>query len=316
MCHNKYVTGTNDSGPVLKGSDRCVTERGNFMGSVKIVSDSTCDLSAELVQKYDIGVIPLCIIMDDKSYFDGIETTAKEVLAWSDANKTTPKTSATSIEKAIEILTPYKERGDEVIYIGISEDMSTTCNVIRLAADDMDYSEKVHVINSMNLSTGIGLQVLKAADLAAAGKSAEEIVNIITDARVDVRASFVVDTLTFLARGGRCSAVTALLASTLKIKPRIAVTMGKMGVSKKFHGNFDKAIIKYVQEMEEDLKTADPARVFITHSEMKNPELVEEIRKYLESLNHFDEIIETDAGCVISSHCGPNCLGVLFYAGK
>ena len=282
------------------------------MGKVRIVSDSTCDLSKELKDKYDIGIIPLTIVMDDQGYKDGVEVTTEEVLKWSNDNKTTPKTSACNLEDAIEFLKPYQENGDEVIYIGISEDMSTTCNVLRLAGEEMEY-EGLHVINSMNLSTGIGLQVLRAADLAAKGKTAQEIYDAITDARADVRASFVVDTLVFLSRGGRCSSVTALLASTLKIKPRIAVTMGKMGVSKKYHGNFNSAIIKYVHEMEDDLLAADPSRVFVTHSPMENPAIVEEIKDYLKSLKHFDEILETNAGCVISSHCGPNCLGVLFY---
>ena len=282
------------------------------MGKVRIVTDSTCDLSQELLDRYDIKVIPLCIIMDDQSYKDGVEVKAEDVLKWSNDNKTTPKTSAANLEDASEFLRPFQEAGEEVIYIGISEDMSTTCNVMRLAGEELEF-ENFHVINSMNLSTGIGLQVLRAADLAAKGKSAQEIYDAINGAREDVRASFVVDTLVFLSRGGRCSAVTALLASTLKIKPRIAVTLGKMGVSKKYHGNFDKSIIKYVHEMEDDLLAADPSRVFITHSPMENPALVEEIKDYLKSLKHFDEVLETNAGCVISSHCGPNCLGVLFY---
>ena len=282
------------------------------MGNVRIVADSTCDLTQAQIEKNKIGIIPLCIIMDEKSYFDGLEVKPSEIFAWSNKNKTTPKTSATSIEKAVEILTHYKERGDEVIFLGISEDMSTNCNVIRLAADELEY-DKVHVINSMNLSTGIGLQVLRAAEMAEAGKSAEEIVEAIEEARVDVRASFVVDTLTFLARGGRCSAVTALLASTLKIKPKISVSMGKMGVAEKYHGNFKKALNRYVRNMEEDLLKADPTRIFVTHSEMDDPALVREIVDYLKELNHFREVVTSDAGCVISSHCGPNCLGVLFY---
>ena len=289
------------------------------MGKVRIVTDSTCDLSQELLDRYDIKVIPLCIIMDDQSYKDGVEVKTEDVLKWSNDNKTTPKTSAANLEDASEFLRPFQEAGEEVIYIGISEDMSTTCNVMRLAGEELEF-ENFHVINSMNLSTGIGLQVLRAADLAAKGKSAQEIYDAINGAREDVRASFVVDTLVFLSRGGRCSAVTALLASTLKIKPRIAVTLGKMGVSKKYHGNFDKSIIKYVHVLEKyvkdqlkDRKDLRLDRIFITHSPMENPALVEEIKDYLKSLKHFDEVLETNAGCVISSHCGPNCLGVLFY---
>lgn len=281
------------------------------MSKVRIVSDSTCDLSPELKEKYDIKVIPLCIIMDDKSYFDMVDVTPAEIFAWADANKTTPKTAAASIENAIDFLKPFQEAGDDVIYIGISEDMSTTCNVLRLAASDLEY-DRFFVINSMNLSTGIGLQVLRAADMAAEGKSAEEIVEAISEARVDVRASFVVNTLTYLSRGGRCSQATALLANTLQLKPRIEVKMGKMGVGQKYRGKYGKVILNYVKEMEEALLKSDKKRVFVTHTVMDQG-IVDEIKAYLESLQYFDEVLETNAGGVISSHCGPGTLGVLYY---
>lgn len=282
------------------------------MAKVRIVADSTCDLSPELRERYDIQVIPLCIIMDDKSYFDMLDVTPEEIFAWADANKTTPKTAAASIESAIEFLKPFKEAGEDVIFIGISEDMSTTCNVLRLAASELEY-ERVFVINSMNLSTGIGLQVLRAADMAAEGKSAEEIVEAICEARELVRASFVVDKLTYLARGGRCTQATALLANTLQLKPKIEVKHGKMGVGQKYRGKYNKVIKKYVEEMEESLLCADKKRVFVTHTDM-DQEIVEDIKDYLKSLNYFDEIHETIAGGVISSHCGRGTLGVLFYA--
>ena len=134
------------------------------MAKVRIVSDSTCDLSPELKEKYDVKVIPLCIVMDDKSYFDMVDVTPLEIFDWADANKTTPKTAAAGIEDAINFLKPFQEAGEDVIYIGISEDMSTTCNVLRLAASELEY-DRVFIINSMNLSTGIGLQVLRAADM-------------------------------------------------------------------------------------------------------------------------------------------------------
>lgn len=282
------------------------------MAKVRIVSDSTCDLSPELRERYDIQVIPLCIIMDDKSYFDMVDVTPEEIFAWADENKTTPKTAASSIESAIEFLKPFKEAGEDVIFIGISEDMSTTCNVLRLAANELEY-ERVFVINSMNLSTGIGLQVLRAADMAEEGKSAEEIAEAISEARELVRASFVVDKLTYLARGGRCTQATALLANTLQLKPRIDVKHGKMGVGQKYRGKYNKVIRKYVEDMEDSLLCADKKRVFVTHTDM-DQEIVEDVKNYLKSLNYFDEIHETTAGGVISSHCGRGTLGVLFYA--
>ncbi|MCQ2544169.1 MAG: DegV family protein [Lachnospiraceae bacterium] len=282
------------------------------MGKIVIAADSTCDLSKELIEKYDVKVIPLCIVLDDKSYYDGEEITADEIVEWSNKNKTTPKTAATGIDKAMDFLKPFKDEDAEVIFFGISEDMSTTCNVLRLAADELDF-DKLYVINSMNLSTGIGLQILRAADMVAAGKEAKDIVEAIKEARVDVRASFVVDTLTFLARGGRCTAVTALLANTLQLKPRIEVKMGKMGVGQKYRGKYKKVILNYAKEMEEDLLKADKTRIFVTHSQM-DEETVESVKDYIKSLNYFDEVIETNAGGVITSHCGPGTLGVLFYA--
>lgn len=281
------------------------------MSKIRIVGDSTCDLSPELKEKYDIKVIPLCIVMDDVSHYDMVDITPDEIFEWADSNKTTPKTAATDIESAIEFLRPFKEAGEDVIYLGISEDMSTTCNVLRLAKDELEY-DRCFIVNSMNLSTGIGLQILRAADMVAEGKTAEEIVEAISDARADVRASFVVDTLTYLSRGGRCSAATALLANTLQLKPRIEVKMGKMGVGQKYRGKYNKVIMKYVKEMEEELLRSDKKRVFVTHTRM-DQEVVDEIKTYLEGLNYFDEVIETVAGGVISSHCGPGTLGVLYY---
>ena len=152
------------------------------MGKVRIIADSTCDLSPELLEKYEIDVIPLCIVMDDKSYYDKVDVTPEEIFQWADANKTTPKTSAASFESVTEQLRKYKDAGDEVIYIGISEDMSTTCNVFRLAADDLEF-DKLYIVNSMNLSTGEGLQILRAAELAKEGKTAEEIVETISELR-------------------------------------------------------------------------------------------------------------------------------------
>ncbi|MBQ7836227.1 MAG: DegV family protein [Clostridia bacterium] len=281
------------------------------MSKVRIVADSTCDLSKELLAKYDISVIPLCVIMGEDSYFDGENITPDELYAWADANKTTPKTAAIPFDKATDVLKPFMEAGDDIIFFGISSKMSTTCNVARIIAEDTPY-ERLFVIDSENLSTGIGLQVLRAARLASEGKSAEEIVSEIEGERSKVRASFVVDTLTYLARGGRCNAVTALMANTLKLHPVISVKDGSMGVGKKLRGKLEIVLDKYVEEMTDELMMADRERVFITHSGCSE-EIIERVKSRLEALGHFDEICITRAGGVISSHCGPNTLGVLYY---
>lgn len=281
------------------------------MNKIKIIADSTCDLSPELISKYEISTVPLCIIMDDKSYYDGEDVTPNEIFKWADENKTTPKTAAISFEKAEEIIKPFMDEGYDIIFFGISSEMSTTCNVARIIATQNDYN-RMFIIDSRNLSTGIGLQVLRAAELAKIGKTAEEIVAEIEMSTSKVQASFVVDTLTYLARGGRCNAVTALMANTLKLHPLISVKDGKMGVSKKYLGKIDIALSKYTQDIKKGLLSADTRRVFITHSGCKQ-ETIDNVYNFLKDLNYFDEIHITRAGGVISSHCGPNTLGVLYY---
>lgn len=282
------------------------------MGKIKIVADSTCDLSKELIEENSIEIIPLCIVLNDESLYDGEEITPDDIYKWVSENGKTPKTAALTTDYATRVLEACKAEDADVLFFGISEDMSTTCNVMRLMADDLDYSDRVHVINSMNLSTGIGLQVLAACDMVKLGYSIDEIEKTINSRRGKVRASFVVDTLEYLAKGGRCSAVTALLATALKLKPRIEVNDGKMGVGKKYRGKQKSVIVSYANDMREDLLKADNKRVFITHSGCDD-EVIKQVKDYLEELNYFEQIIVTRAGGVISSHCGPNTLGVLFY---
>lgn len=276
---------------------------------IKILSDSTCDLSKELVERYNLGIIPLYVRLGEKEYLDGVNITPEELYKWSDEHGETPKTAAPSIEDISKYLDP--KSGDEYIVFTISSSMSASFNNVRLAAEDLEMSDRVYVIDSANLSTGIGLQVLYAAELAKAGKSAKEIVQEIENTKSKVRASFVVDTLVYLHRGGRCSGLAALLGTALKLHPRIAVADGAMHPEKKYRGSSKRFVLDYVKDMEADLKNARPERVFITHSGCDR-EIVESVRDYLSSLGIFNEILETRAGGVVSSHCGPGTLGVLF----
>ena len=278
---------------------------------VKIISDSTCDLSREVLERYDVDIVPLHVLMGDSEYEDGVDIMPDEIYAWSDANKTTPKTSAASLERVIEIFKPYIDNGQEIVSFSISEDMSTSANVMRLAARELNAEERIKVINSANLSTGIGLQVIEAALMAKEGKTAEEIERRIEEIKPRIRTSFVVDTLTYLYRGGRCSGLAAMAGGVLKLHPRISVADGKMSPGKKYRGNISKAVMDYVKDMEESLKNAEPSRAFITHSGCDR-QLLDTVRSYLEGLGVFEEILETRAGGVISSHCGPGTLGVLF----
>ena len=283
------------------------------MGKIRITADSTCDLSESLLQQYGISVLPLNIVLDMKSYSDGEEISPDEIYAWAEKMHKTPKTAAVSCDRALEMASAFQKNGDEMIFLGISESMSTTCNVMRMVKEELNYTD-MYVIDSQNLSTGIGLQVLRAAELAGQGLDAREIAAQIERERSRVRASFVVERLDYLAMGGRCSSVAALLGGKLKLKPRIEVTDGKMQAGKKYRGNQDKVILKYVQDMEDQLRGADPHRVFITHSGCEEA-VLRSVEEYLKGLHHFEEILITRAGGVISSHCGPGTLGVLFYEG-
>lgn len=282
---------------------------------IRIVSDSTCDLSEELLTKYNVEIIPLFVRMGDDERRDGVDVTIDELYKWSDENNTTPQTAAPSIEDVADVLKKYKEAGDDVIVFTVSASMSSSNQVVKLAADSIDYEDHVYAIDSMNLSTGIGLQIIEAAQEIEKGRSFEEVISYIEDLREKVRTSFVVDTLTYLHRGGRCSATAALVGSMLKIKPKIVVEDGKMDASKKYRGPLKRVLLQYVDDMKDELLKAKPERVFITHSTCK-PEIVDVVREYLENLDYFEEIIETKAGSVISSHCGPGCLGVLFIDGE
>lgn len=278
---------------------------------VKIIADSTCDLSDELVQKYNITIIPLHIVLGEKEYRDRMEITPDEIYRWSDENRTTPQTSAVSIEDAMRAMKPIADAGNEMVIFTISGQMSTTANVFRMAAEELEIEDIVSVVDSASLSTGIGLLVIEAALMSQEGKSREEIARRMEALKPQVRASFVVDTLVYLHRGGRCGSVAALAGSMLKLHPRIVVRNGAMEAAKKYRGKMSAVIMDYAKDMETDLLTARKNRVFITHSGCSQ-EIVDQVYSYLKEINYFEEILVTRAGGVISSHCGPGTLGVLY----
>lgn len=278
---------------------------------VRILSDSTCDLSKELIERYNITIVPLHIILGENDYRDGMDISVDEIYQWADVNNATPKTAAISPEEAMNAIRLLMENGDEVVCFAISESMSSTYSVMNMAVDALEAEDRVYCVNSQNLSTGIGLMVIEAAIMAQEGKSAKEIVEYINNIRPLVRSSFVVDTLTYLHRGGRCSSVAAMAGGMLKLHPRIAVENGKMEAGKKYRGKMSKVVLDYVKDMEPELLKAKSDRVFITHSGCEQ-EVINEVYKYLEQLGSFKEILVSRAGSVISSHCGPGTLGVLF----
>ena len=279
--------------------------------AVKIISDSTSDLTAELKEKYNIDIIPLHVLLGEEEYLDGMTITPDEIYKWADENKTTPKTSAINFEETVEKFKYYLDKGDDIVCFSAPGKMSTTFNVMRMAAEELDAQDRIFVVDTKSLSAGSGLIVIKAAELAEEGKTAKEIYDYMEDYVPKSKCSFIIDTLVYLHRGGRCSGVAALVGGALKLHPKIVVDDGVMTPSKKYRGNINLAIMNYVKDMEEDIRNADSKRVIIAHSGCSE-ELIKQVYDYVKSLNDFEEIIVTRAGCVISSHCGPNTLGVIY----
>ena len=280
---------------------------------IQLISDSTSDLSPELRQKYHIDILPLNVMLDDQTHTDGVDITPEEIFAWSDATRKTPKTGTFSVDAAKKKFRSYLDQGDELICFAISEKMSASAQVMRLAAQALHAEDKIHIIDSENLSTGIGLLILEAADRISAGMPAVQIVREIEALRPYVRASFVVDTLTYLHRGGRCNGVAAFLGNTLRLHPEIVVENGGMHPARKYRGGMHQVLKEYAHDLLPAMEKSLGHRIFITYSSCK-PEVAQELRSYLESLGLFEEVLETQAGSVVSSHCGPNTLGILFIA--
>ena len=283
------------------------------MNKIKIFSDSTSDLG-EHAEKNNISIIPLQVICGDNTYLDDSDLSIEFLFEWADKNKTTPKTAVCGIEFSKEKIKPWLDDGWDIIFLGISESMSFSCNAVRLAAEELGCTSRVHVIDSLSLSNGVAIQVLRAKELVDEGFSAEEIVRKITGDRDRVRASFVINTLTYLQRGGRCSAVLALAANTLSLKPKIYLKDGKMSVGKKYIGSIATAVKKYIGDMKPELMRADKRRIFVVDTmQPENSYIVENTVNLIKEMDIFEEVLIARAGSIISSHCGPNTLGVMFY---
>ena len=276
---------------------------------ILIASDSTSDLNAELISRYGIRILPLGVTLCDKQYTDGVDIDPEFIYKTYEITKTLPKTSAISIGNATDFFKACKEDADEVVFFTISSQMSSTYQNVNLAASEF---ENVYVVDTQNLSTGGGLLVVKAAELAESGMAAEEIAKTCSELAKCVDASFVIDSLEFLHKGGRCSAVAAFGANLLQLKPCIVVRNGKMGVSKKYRGRFSEVLKKYVAEQIGDASDIDLDRIFVTHAGCDEA-VVEACATLVKNSAPFKEVQITRAGCTVSSHCGRNTLGVLFF---
>ncbi len=275
---------------------------------VIISCDSIVDMSKEIIEHYGIVVNPMPVTVGDKQHFDGVDVFPEDLFRFTRETGELAKTSAPNTAAYTELFEKLTADGSEVIHFTISASMSGSYNFARLAAEDVD---GVYVVDSANLSTGSGLLVLKACDMAAEGMSGEEIVAKIEELKPCVDASFVVDTLTFLHKGGRCSAVAMLGANLLKLKPCIEVTAGAMDVGKKYRGKMRDVLKTYAEERLAFAADAHADRVFVT-STCEDDSVPAEIAEMVKASGLFKEVLITKAGCTVSAHCGPNTLGVLF----
>ncbi len=275
---------------------------------VVITADSTCDLSKELAERFDIHTIPLTILLGDESYLDGVDFTAEDIYARYGKDGTLPKTSAPGIQQFRDFFSPFLAAGCEIVHLDISSELSGTFNNACIAAADLD---GVYPVDSRMLSTGVGLLALEGAECRDRGMSAAEIAEHLRTLTDKVDTSFVLDTLEFMWKGGRCSGVAALGANLLHLKPGLEMKDGKLGVYRKYRGGIESVYRQYVKER---LNGAEirPGHVFITNSGEVSEDTIRELTALVHEAVPEAEIHSTRAGCTVTSHCGPKTLGVLF----
>ena len=282
--------------------------------NIKISADSTCDLSPELVERYRIGIAPLYIVRDGESLVDGVDITPDEIYDPVAKGGSMCSTAAVAVYDYEEFFRKELESADAVVHFHISGDMSACYQNACIAAAEVG---NVYPVDARNLSTGIGLLVLEAAELAQNGQlTAQEIQQRMEQRRELLDVSFLVEQLGYLRKGGRCSSVAALGANMLSLRPCIQVKDGKMGVGKKYRGAYQKCLLQYVKDRLEGRDDIDLRRIFITESGGFTPEEVAEVETAVRSYQPFEEVLHTRAGCTVSSHCGPRTLGILYFHTK
>ena len=275
---------------------------------VVITADSTCDLSQELLNRFSIHTIPLTITLGDDTFLDGEGFTPLDMYARYRLDGTLPKTSAPGVQEFLDFFSSFTDQGYSVVHLDISSELSNSYNAACMAADEL---RGVHVIDSRMLSSGVALLAIEGAECRDKGMSAAEIAEHLEKLKEKVSTSFVLDTLQFMWKGGRCNAVTALGANLLKIKPGLEMRNGKLEVCKKYRGSMEKVYRQYITERLEG-KTVRPGHVFITDSGEVADETIESLTALVKELTGCREVHHATAGCTISSHCGPKTLGVLF----
>ena len=275
---------------------------------IKITADSSCDLSEELLQRYQISMLPLYIIKGTSDYKDGLEIKPADIFAHVATGGELCSTSAINVQDYIRYFRKYREDFDYVIHLNIGSGFSSCYRNACAAAEEVD---QVYIIDSENLTTGTGYLAIQAALLAESGVTPNEIVEEICRLRGKIEVSFVIDKLDYLKKGGRCSSVTAFGANLLNIKPCIEVVHGAMTVGKKYRGPFQKCVLQYIKDRLEGRTDLKPDLMLITHAACPK-ELVKAVQDTADQYARFRSRYVTEAGCTVSSHCGPNTLGIIF----
>lgn len=279
---------------------------------VILFADSSIDLTKELRDRYSIHTVPIHVILEDKTYEDGVDITTEEIFEHYYKTKELPKTAAINVNDIVTALRPYVEDDYEIVYISLGSALSSSYRNSCLAAEEL--GGKVYPVDSSSLSTGAGLLAIEAAERIAQGMPAKQVAEEVSALNQKNHASFVLDTLEFLRAGGRCSALAAFGANLLGLKPSIKVfneQQGAMGVGKKYRGKYEKVVMEYVDDTLAQYDNIKTDRAFVTYSSMDN-DIEKKVFDYVVSKGIFKEVFLTRASGTISSHCGPNTLGVLF----
>lgn len=275
---------------------------------IKITSDSTCDLSAELLNQYDITITPLIVMKAEEEFEDGVNITSTDIFNHVASGGNLCSTAARSVGVYLDTFARFHADYDGIIHISLGSGFSSSYQNACLAAEEFN---NVRCIDSQNLSTGQGLVVLKACELASSAQSLDELAQALQSFAEHVEASFLVDKLDYLVKGGRCSSAAALGANLLNLKPCIEVRNGKMSVVKKYRGNYAKCLSTYVKDRLADREDIDWKNLFITQTVVSD-ECYEAVKEAVNSFGHFETVYETTAGCTVACHCGPGTLGILF----
>ncbi len=276
---------------------------------IVLTSDSVCDLPKELLIKNNITVIPFGITLGDELKFDGIDITPKLIFEYVKENKILPKTNAINEYDYTEFFKKMLENADAVIHMCISSEISSTYNNAVNASKNFD---NVYVIDTLNLTTGIGLLLLYASELIQKGEDVKTIVEKVNARRSAVQTSFVIEKLDYLHKGGRCSSLQLLGANLLKIRPSIILSNGKMGMHKKYRGKMEDVVKSYVKDTFAEFSTPDLKYCFLTYS-TATPEMIEAAYKVIKENANFENIIEATAGATVTSHCGQNTIGIIYF---